>query len=88
VVTGTYEHFIYADDEHVIRAVRDRATEAGFLTSEPASRGDYWSLLVYGSLDGREGEREQIKAICEAHGATYDGGGTYLGPLSALTGDE
>jgi hypothetical protein len=87
-MTGTYEHFIYADEESVIRAVRDHVAEAGYLAAEPASRGDYWSLNVYGSLNGLTAEREQIKTICEAHGAEYDGGGTYLGPLSALADDE
>ena len=88
---GTYAHFISAeeDQEDVILAVRDRAVEAGFLTSEPrlGSKGDCWLLTVYCSLAdhfSQDEQGKQIKAICEALGARWDGSGTSVGPLDLL----
>lgn len=86
-MSGTYENFIEADNERVIRAVMDRMAAAGYLTSEAASRDGYWSLEVYSDLYDLD-QRAEIRAVCRDLGATYTGGGTYLGSLSDLEGDE
>lgn len=43
----------------------------------------HWILTMYGSAEKAfaEGGRDDIEAICAEHGASYDGGGMWIGPL-------
>lgn len=70
----TYEHCIHTTAPESLAAAYQ---QAGFI-AVIASAG--W-VLVYTDYD--ESVREKVERIAWEHGADYDGGGMYFGPLSA-----
>jgi hypothetical protein len=78
-VSDTYEHFIYSDNpSELARAYQD----AGYIADVEGTE----LVKVYTDLDGvfNGDMREDVERIAEEHGANYDGGGCYVGPLTGL----
>lgn len=72
----TYEHFIYTDTPDKLAVKYQRA---GFI-AEADSEG---LVMVYTAYD--EAIRAEVMRIADEHGADYDGGGMYVGPLEGLS---
>lgn len=74
----TYEHYIYTTEADSLAAAYQRE---GFITEvRPAPLETL--VMVYADYD--DAIREKVERIAEEHGATYDGGGMYVGPLGGL----
>ncbi|SCX32921.1 hypothetical protein [Mycolicibacterium fluoranthenivorans] len=71
----TYEHFVYSPD---VDTVAGAYQQAGYVVAVHDGL-----VLVYS--DYTEDHRAVIQAITAEHGATYDGGGMYVGPLPHST---
>lgn len=90
---ATYEHFIYGSIREALDVVACELTQAGYLVPDPPriSAGcdedecqgcsSHWLLMAYCSVEKTfaDGGRGDIRQACAAHGATYDGGGIYVG---------
>jgi hypothetical protein len=90
---ATYEHFIYGSIREALDAVACDLTEAGYLVPDPPTIsagcdegecpgcGLHWLLVAYGSVEKAFADdgRDDIDLACAAYGATYDGGGMYVG---------
>jgi hypothetical protein len=95
---ATYEHYIYGRTSEALDAVAGDLAHAGYLVPDPPriSVGCdedecpgcdlHWLLKAYGSTDKAfaDGGRDDIRRACGAHGATYDGGGVYVGDIDGL----
>lgn len=73
----TYEHYIFTGDPTALAGVYQ---QAGFI----AETKHYNKRLVMVYADYTEENRDRVIAIAEEHGAEYDGGGMYVGPMEAL----
>lgn len=90
---ATYEHFIYGPIREALDAVACDLTHAGYLVPDPPTISAgcdenecpgcdlHWLLMAYGSVEKAFADdgRDDIDESCAAHGATYDGGGMYVG---------
>jgi hypothetical protein len=90
---ATYEHFIYGPIREALDAVACDLTQAGYLVPDPPTisagcdEGEcpgcdlHWLVMAYGSVEKAFADdgRDDIDQACAAHGATYDGGGMYVG---------
>lgn len=72
----TYEHYIYTTEPARLAAVYQ---QAGFIAEE-RSEG---LVMVYTNYT--EEALRIVRRIALNHGADYDGGGMYFGPLEALS---
>ena len=97
-----YEHFIYGPIREALDAVACDLALAGYLVPDPPTRSAgcdedecpgcdlHWLLMAYGSVEKAfaDNGRDDIDQTCAAHGATYDGGGMYVGDNDQLAPGE
>ena len=96
-----YEHFIYGPIREALDAVACDLALAGYLvpdspTSDFCDQDGcpgcdmHWLLMVYGSVEKAfaDNGRDDIDYACAAHGATYDGGGMYVGDNDQLAPEK
>ena len=73
----TYEHFVYAKKTNELAGIYQKA---GYITQ---CYVDDHLVMVYADFneDTHLEDCEKVEKIAKENGATYDGGGCYVGPL-------